>query len=298
MPALEDYDFVLAEGAIAERLRRIPGIALHPELFNSPFIYDSELGKKMAAIHSEYYAVARKARVPILSTAPTWRLDQNRLKNAGFPMSMNRDAISFLQNLRASTQASHPDQPPIYVGALIGPQNDCYSPELAPSRAEAKAFHQWQINELAKSGADLLLAQTIPALSEAAGIVEAAKGVDSRLIVSFCINHEMQILDGTPLNQAIAKLDEIDPPLGYAVNCVYPSTLDLSKIDKPERMLGIWANASSLSHTELEKSHKTLGDSIDDWNTEMQKLRQQGLKILGGCCGTNTQYIEQLVAGQ
>lgn len=291
---LEEHAFILAEAAIAERLRRMPGVTLHPELFNSPFIYDQSLGEKMATLHAEYYAVAREARVPILSTAPTWRLDQNRLKNAGFPMSMNRDAVAFLQDLRARTLTSHPDQAPIYVGALIGPQNDCYRPELAPDQANAKAFHQWQINELVEAGADFLLAQTIPALSEAAGIVEAAKTHETPLIVSFCINKEMQILDGTPLNQAIAILDEIGPPLGYAVNCVYPSTLDLSKLDQPERMLGIWANASSLSHSELEKADRTQGDSIDDWSTGMQKLRSQGLKILGGCCGTNERHLMQI----
>lgn len=296
MHALEDYDFVLAEGAIAERLRRIPGIELHPELFNSPFIYDPELSRQMASIHSEYYAVAREAGVPILSTAPTWRLDQSRLKNAGFPMSMNRDAIQFLQKLRASTLASHPDHPPILVGALIGPQNDCYSPDLAPAAEEAKHFHQWQINEHARAGADFMLAQTIPALSEAIGIVEAAMEHDTPLVVSFCINKEMQILDGTPLNEAIEALDKVGPPLGYAVNCVYPSTLDLTQLARPERMLGIWSNASSLSHSELEKANKTQGDSIEDWNTGMQRLRKQGLKILGGCCGTNTRYIEKLTA--
>ena len=37
---LDVHPVVLTECAISERLRRLPGISLHPTLFNTPLIYD------------------------------------------------------------------------------------------------------------------------------------------------------------------------------------------------------------------------------------------------------------------
>ncbi|WP_018969823.1 homocysteine S-methyltransferase family protein [Rubritalea marina] len=291
---LESPGIVLGEGAIAERLRRIPGVELHPELFNAPLIYDDALSLKMAAIHSEYYQVAREFQLPLLSTAPTWRLDRERLERNGFAASMNIDAVNFLKELRHKTQSQHPDQPSIWVGSLLGPKNDCYRPELALSASESEQFHRWQIEQLAEAQAEFIIAQTIPAVSEAEGILRAAQQQNTPMIMSFCINADMQVLDGTPLDEAIHHLDQINAPLAYAVNCVYPSTLKLKQLQNSERVLGIWANASSLSHDQLEHACCSQSDSISDWLHEMQSLRKQGLRVFGGCCGTTTEHLRGL----
>jgi methionine synthase I (cobalamin-dependent) len=45
-------------------------------------------------------------------------------------------------------------------------------------------------------------------------------------------------------------------------------------------------------------SATTLQDSREDWVAEMLKLnRHYGVKILGGCCGTDDSYLRDLVAG-
>ena len=47
---LKHHKLILAEAAIAERLRRQDGITLHPTLFNSPLIYDEKAGKLMTGL--------------------------------------------------------------------------------------------------------------------------------------------------------------------------------------------------------------------------------------------------------
>ena len=293
---LERHPLILAEAAIAERLRRMDGVTLHPTLFNSPMIYEEHAGKLMAGLYREYVEIARSAGVPILLAAPTWRLDQVRISNSGVPGTINRDAVAYMRRIRADIGY---DQ--IVVGALLGPKNDCYDPQAALAAEEAETFHHWQAHELASAGAEYLLAQTIPAVSEAEGMARAmiATGVPS--IVSFCINRSGKVLDGCPLDEAIARVDEATGGalIGYMVNCSHPTFLQPAMMEASalRRLIGFDANASSLDHQDLEGSPCTRQDSLEDWVEEMRTLnRRHGVKILGGCCGTDGSYLKGLVA--
>ena len=292
---LERHTLILAEAAIAERLRRMDGVTLHPTLFNSPMIYEEHSGKLMAKLYSEYIEITRSAGVPILLAAPTWRLDQERISNAGVPRTINRDAVAYMRRVRAEAGYGH-----AVVGALLGPKNDCYDPHAALSADEAETFHHWQANELANTGAEYLLAQTIPAVSEAEGMARAMIATGTPSIISFCINRSGQVLDGCALDEAIARIDGATGGAltGYMVNCSHPTFLHPENMEPAalRRLIGFDANASSKDHQDLEGSAATIRDSREDWVEEMLKLNgHHGIKILGGCCGTDDSYLKGLV---
>jgi homocysteine S-methyltransferase len=292
---LDRHHLILAEAAIAERLRRCDGITLHPTLFNSPLIYEDEAGKLMGDLYRQYVEIARSARVPILLAAPTWRLDRERIREAGVPGTINRDAVDYM--LRVRSESGYDE---VVVGALLGPRNDCYDPDAALATVVAEEFHQWQAGELADAGAEYLLAQTIPAVSEAEGVARAMTATGVPSMVSFCINREGRVLDGCPLDEAIDRIDEAlgGALLGYLVNCSHPSFLrpDEMKESALRRLIGFDANASSRDHQDLEGSAVTRQDSREDWLAAMLELNHRhGVKILGGCCGTDDTYLKGLV---
>ena len=291
---------ILAECAVAERLRRMPGIDLHPTLFNSPLIYGPDPARNaMASIYREYLGIARNAGLPILLTAPTWRLDAARVAAAGAPTSIVSDAVSFLLNLRDEVPE---DQPPVAVGGLIGPRGDCYLPDLAPSADDARAFHQHQIDELSATGIDFLLAQTLPSVNEAAGIAKAMSGSGKSYMISFCTGTDGRVLDGTPLPDAMARIDAMFPhsrrPVGFFVNCTHPRfILSAYQPDDLGRLIGIHANGSSRDVTLLDGSAQTTADPIGSWAASMNELHlRHQVPVLGGCCGTGREHLEALAA--
>ena len=293
---LDAWPRIFAECAVAERLRRMAGVELHPTLFNTPLIYGPQHARDaMAAIYHEYLATARRAGLPILLTAPTWRLDAARVAAAGVPATINSDAVEFLTALRDTLPD---DQGPVAVGALVGPKADCYRPELAPDAAEAGAFHSPQIRELAATAADFLLAQTLPALGEAIGIARAMAATRKPYLISFCTGTDGRVLDGTPLPDAMARLDAaLDrPPLGYFVNCTHPGFLiDAYQPGDLDRLIGIQANGSSRDVTALDGSSATQADSVESWASAMFLLHERhAVPILGGCCGTSLLHLEAL----
>jgi homocysteine S-methyltransferase len=295
---LTDHSRILAECAVAERLERLPGVGLHPTLFNAPLIYGPESAREaMAAIYREYLEVARSSGRPILLTAPTWRLDATRIASASVPVTIVADAVAFLMDRRDEAPS---DQPPIAVGGLVGPRSDCYRPDLAPSSGEAEDFHLPQIEELARTGIDFLLAQTLPSVIEAEGISRVMSRTGKPYLISFCVGTDGCVLDGTPLPEAMARIDSLSPtearPVGYFINCTHPEFI-LSAYRPGElcRLIGIQANGSSRDVTRLDGSTSTIADPVEAWAASMLKLHQSHqVPILGGCCGTDRRHLEAL----
>lgn len=293
---IESSTLILTECAISERLRRRTDIKLHPILFNTPLIYDRTGRRHLQEIYGGYREIALRAGLPILLCAPTWRVDQERIRAAGFDPSIIQDAVKFMKELESLWQ--HQDSP-LFTGALIAPKNDCYSPDDALSREEAAAYHSWQAEKLAETDAAVIIAQTMPAICEALGMADALGQTNVPYIISFVADRHGCVLDTTPLPEAIETIDNevTNPPLGYMVNCVYPTFLCASRQSPGffKRMIGIQANASSKDHDQLDNSESLQQDPLTDWGRQMLELnRKFGVKILGGCCGTDDTYLRYL----
>ena len=160
-------------------------------------------------------------------------------------------------------------------------------------------FHQWQIEQLALGGVDYLIAETLPNVEEAIGIAKAMATTGLPYIISFVISKEGLILDGTNLNDAIKYIDTntSNKPLGYMINCAFPSFLcaDNQPKDLFKRLIGYQANASSLDHCDLEGSDNIEVNTIAEWGDLMIELNHKyGVKILGGCCGTDGRHLQYI----
>jgi hypothetical protein len=115
----------ITEGAVVERIRRDPAIALDPHILNGGLIYDSAGRARLAEIHSEYMLSARAARLPILTFTDTWRCSQWLVEASRFRgRPVNEDNARFLIDLRRTLGGD----PPLFVGGLIGPSGDAYKP--------------------------------------------------------------------------------------------------------------------------------------------------------------------------
>lgn len=287
---------ILTECSISERLKRFSGVKLHPQLFNTPLIYDETGRKELEKIYYSYREVAGQAQVPILLCAPTWRIDQAQTALAGARASINADAVAFMKRLERKWQDP---LSPMFTGALLAPKNDCYSPEAGLTRAESSLFHSWQINQLVDAETAVIIAQTMPAVDEALGMADVLATGQTPYILSFVLGNDANLLDGTPLWEAIQVIDDevAKPPDGYMINCVYPTFLHAEKQPPAlfQRLIGIQANASSKNHQQLDGASKLQQDPLADWGKNMLILHHRfGIKILGGCCGTDHTYLQFL----
>lgn len=295
---LADHPFILLEAAVIEALRRSGRVALHPRLENALLVLSARGRAELAGLYDGFFRVARQAGVPIMVCTPTWRANRKRVAAAGIGEDLNGEAVRFLRGLQAAAAASG-DR--ILVGGLLGCGGDCYRPEESLPTAEAAEFHAWQAERLATAGADYLMAATLPAVREAVGMALALQATGRPYLLSFVIGSDGRILDGTPLPAAFAEIDDATaprPPLGYLINCAYPSFLHPEALPAAvfERLIGFQANASAREHSELDGSATLQAEAVEDWGERMLALhRDWGLRILGGCCGTDTRHLSYLV---
>jgi S-methylmethionine-dependent homocysteine/selenocysteine methylase len=108
------------------------------------------------------------------------------------------------------------------------------------------------------------------------------------------------VLDNTALPEAITIIDNslTTDPLGYMVNCVYPTFIRAEQQPATlfKRLICIQANSSSLDHSQLDGSSILHQDDLQHWGENMLWLHSEfGVKILGGCCGTDDTYLQYLV---
>ena len=294
---LEQHSAILAEGAVIERLRRRPGIRLDEHVLHAGFLYRQPEMEILAGIYREYLAIGREASLPLVLLTPTWKASFERLERAGLGgRDVNGDAVRFLADLRSECGAYAGR---VLIGGLVGPRGDAYRPGETLSEREARRYHAPQLEALARGGADFLLASTLPAAPEARGLTRAMVATGRPSVLSFIIDRTARLLDGTPLESLIAELDAGPRPAGYLVNCVHHSAMGaaLEQISPGarQRLLGFQANTSAKDPEELDGLDYLDAGSPEVFAEALYGLhRDFGLRILGGCCGSDGRHIRHL----
>lgn len=298
----EKFPCILGEGAVIERLKRSGEFDLDPNIVNSAFIYDEKKRAAISKIYRQYLDVGCTYRLPLLLSTPTWRASRERIIAAGYEKKdVNGDNFRFLDAMRNS-YGDYARK--VVICGLLSCRGDAYNQEEALTAADARAFHTWQAAKLAQAGVDFLLAATLPALSEATGLASALAVTGKPYIISFIVRPEGTLLDGTPLKNAIAGIDaNVDPrPLSYMINCSHASVFKTALMDDinsssfvRKRIAGLLANTAALKPEELNNSEELIEEDPETFGEMVADLHHElGMKILGGCCGTDDRHISDL----
>jgi len=304
MEFLKATPCILGEGAVIERLRRNGNLELDPFLVNSAFIYEDVNRAAMETICRQYLEIGRESGLPLLMSTPTWRANRERIDAAGYTgVDVNNDNVRFLDELRRS-YGVYAEK--VVICGLMSCRGDAYNPADALTADEAWEFHVWQAGKLAATGIDFLLAATLPALSEATGLALALAATGKPYMISFVVRPKGTLLDGTPLKDAIAAIDAVvtPQPLAYLINCTHASFARAALMHHVNssalvrrRIIGLLANTAAISPEELNDSTTLVEEDPGTFGASVAGLRRElGLKILGGCCGTDHRHIRSLAA--
>jgi len=297
---LASAPLILAGGSMYERMRRSTSVPKDPDIAHAALMYDDDTRRVLERTHREYIDVALDTGLPMLVMAGTWRANRERIARSRFAeRPVNEEYIGLVRGLCARATSDRGGT--LFVGGVLGPRGDAYRPDEALSEEEAVAFHAFQAERLAGAEPDLLLAMTLPAISEARGLARVLAETGRPYLISFIIRGTGALLDGTPLAEAIDQIDTdiASPPLGYFLNCIHPSVvaraLDASPSRVAERIVGLKANTSTLRPEELDESKELITEAPDVLAAGMRDVQNRfGLSILGGCCGTGTEHVEKI----
>lgn len=257
---------------------------------------------RLARYFEDHIAIAKANGTGFLFEAPTWRASADWGAKLGYgPAALedfNRAAIGLMAELRARHQTA---SCPMVLSGNLGPRGDAYAPAALMSADEAEAYHAPQIATFADTEADMVGAFTMTYADEAIGIARAARDHAMPLAISFTVETDGRLPSGQALGDAIAAVDQASGawPAYYMINCAHSSHFagQLS-IESPwiHRLRGVRANASRLSHAELDEAERLDDGDPVEMGQDYRRLRQAfpWLSVLGGCCGTDHRHVAQI----
>jgi S-methylmethionine-dependent homocysteine/selenocysteine methylase len=291
----------ITDGGIETVLIYHHGIEL-PCFASFTLLADEERVELVREYYERFLAIARTHGAGMLLDTITWRANPDWGERLGYSAdelaAANHRAVILAQQIRADNPGI-----PVLISGCIGPRGDAYSPDHVMSADEAESYHAIQIATLADAGVDLVTALTLTNVSEAVGIVRAARAAGVPVVISFTVETDGLLPSGQPLREAIEQTDaETGSGAAYfMVNCAHPSHFaGVLDDDGPwlARIRGVRANASRKSHEELDAMEELDEGDPAEWGSDYRALMEllPSLTVVGGCCGTDHRHVGEALA--
>jgi S-methylmethionine-dependent homocysteine/selenocysteine methylase len=297
LPQLEG-DLFLTDGGIETTLIFHQGLDL-PEFAAFVLLDDDEGLEQLRRYYQPYIELAREGGAGLVLESPTWRANPDWAARIGVSRekldALNRRAIELMEELRA---AAGTGDAPVVISGCVGPQDDGYSPATTMSADAARDYHSTQIGTFADTAADMVTAITLTYPDEAIGVTRAAQEVGLPVAISFTVETDGRLPNGQALGDAIEEVDEATSggPAYYMINCAHPTHFEAVLTGEDawrNRIGGLRANASTMSHAELDEAEELDDGDPEDLGARYAALREQlpRLNVLGGCCGTDHRHL-------
>jgi S-methylmethionine-dependent homocysteine/selenocysteine methylase len=293
-----DGDLFLTDGGIETTLIFHQGLDL-PEFAAFVLLDDDKGLDELRRYYEPYLALARESGAGFVLESPTWRANPIWADRVGVSLEkldeLNRKAIGLMEELRHGAGTG---DAPVVISGCIGPQDDGYNPTETLSADAARDYHSTQIGTFADTAADMVTAITMTYPDEAIGVAQAAKDAGLPSAISFTVETDGRLPNGQDLGEAIQEVDAATgaAPAYYMINCAHPTHFEaaLATGDAwPQRIRGLRANASTMSHAELDEAEELDDGDPEDLGARYAALRERlpRLNVLGGCCGTDHRHV-------
>ena len=254
----------------------------------SPELWNIEKPSLVAEIHRQYYEAGSDA-------VHTNTFGGNAVKLADRGLAEKTEKI----NVEAARLAREACPAGKFVAGDIGPTGKLLKPlgDLAIEEAEEAFFRQAQA--LVKGGVDLVSIETMFSLQEALAALRAAKKLGAvTVIAALTFNRTKKgffTMMGEGVKQAVSAFEEAGADV-IASNCSLGSSdmIDLTKELRAatRRPVLVQPNAGK---PETQMGVTFYRQTPAEFAQDGKEIRNSGADMIGGCCGTNPEFIRSLV---
>ncbi|MGH9312236.1 MAG: bifunctional homocysteine S-methyltransferase/methylenetetrahydrofolate reductase, partial [Vicinamibacterales bacterium] len=217
----------------------------------------------------------------------------NRIKLGAFSLADRVHAI----NVQGARIARHAAREQAYVAGAIGPLGIRIEPWGKTGVDEAEEHFREQATALVEGGVHLFILETFRDLNEIAAAIRAVRGVCQLPIVAqMTTEDDGNSLDGTPPEQFAPALEAAGADV-IGLNCSVGPAAMLETIERIARA----TNTRLSAQPNAGKPRDIEGRNIYLCSPEYmasyaRRFILNGVKIVGGCCGTTPDHIRQIKA--
>ncbi|NNF78545.1 MAG: homocysteine S-methyltransferase, partial [Rhizobiales bacterium] len=122
-------------------------------------------------------------------------------------------------------------------------------------------------------------------------------------VISFTVETDGNLPSGQPLGEAIEQVDRDtdSAPAYFMINCAHPDHFTGvlgGNANWLKRIMGLRANASRMSHEELDNAEQLDPGDPNELGSQYKDLKAYlpNLTVMGGCCGTDHRHVDAISA--
>lgn len=287
----------LTDGGIETVLLFHEGLDL--PCFASFPLLEQESGRAALRRYFEpFLDTAQDHGLPFVLDTATWRANPDWGAQLGYSLdalaAVNREAVRFAGELAEG-------RPGVTINGSIGPRGDGYVVGEQMTGEQAAEYHAWQIGVLRDAGVERVTALTLSYPEEAIGVVQAASALGVPAVAGFTVETDGRLPTGATVAAAIDQVDEATGGAAefFMINCAHPTHIAAGLDEAPAlaRIGGLRANASALSHAELDEAEELDEGDPAVLARDNAALRDKlpSIRLLGGCCGTDHRHVTRMI---
>lgn len=184
----------------------------------------------------------------------------------------------------------------VYVAGSIGPTG-LLPKDLIRGSSRKRAFDSFrqQARALAQAGVDVLSFETFSYLGELELAIEAAYGIDLPIVAQASFNDKQETIDGASVEEVTQRILELDVDV-IGANCILGPDRLLEIIEpmiKSGKPVIMQPNAG---HQRVVHGRAIYQSSPETFGVIARRAFKKGVRIVGGCCGTNREHMRRVVA--
>jgi homocysteine S-methyltransferase len=215
----------------------------------------------------------------------------NRIKLGSFGLADRVRAV----NAQGARIARHAAREQAFVAGAIGPLGIRIEPWGKTGVDEAEEYFREQASALHEGGVDLFILETFRDLNEIRAAIRAVRSVcDLPVVAQMTTEEDGNSLDGTP-PEAFAPALEAEGAAVIGVNCSVGPAAMLETVERiaqsTRARLAAQPNAGRPRDIEGRNIYLCSPEYMASY---ARRFIMNGVKLVGGCCGTTPEHIRQI----
>jgi S-methylmethionine-dependent homocysteine/selenocysteine methylase len=237
------------------------------------------------------------AGVDIITTN-TFRTNRRTLEKANY----NYKELNYAESAKELTTAAVElakeavmiTRDEVLVAGSIATLEDCYMPGLAPDTDTLCTEHYEHVLNLIEAGVDILLPETMNNVREISAVLNQIHKTGKEYMISMICRNKDELLSGELIKDAVKIIEKFSPS-AIMVNCIHPSAAEgviTTLKNLTGRPIGVYANIGEAEHEKGSRFDLDVSPAV--YFDYAVKWKRMGAVLIGGCCGTNPEYIKKI----
>jgi homocysteine S-methyltransferase len=215
----------------------------------------------------------------------------NRIKLGAFGLAGEVHAI----NLQGAKIARHAARESVYVAGAIGPLGIRIEPWGKTGVDEAEEFFREQARALLEGGVDLFVLETFRDVNEIGAAIRAVRSIcELPIVAQVTTEDDGNSLDGAAPEAFVPELERLGAQV-VGLNCSVGPAAMLETIERMAHVATVKLSAQPNAGRPREIEGRNIYLCSPEYMASYaRRFINNGVRLVGGCCGTTPEHIRQI----